>query len=277
MKSDLLKGIVIISAVALSSCSVTNKMAGTRNTGDDDVYYTKAQAGDRIEYADANNYQQNTNDDYYYYGDYASRINRFSYNSPFDYDDEFYYTYVPYNNGFGLGDNLDQSYYYGNSKADTLSTVSAMYSPFNDGYLPYYDMGGYDDIGYGYLYSDYLFGDGGGGGWSYSRHHAHSGYIGSSSSKSGSSGSPLTFRRGAPNSSNGQIYYPGRPIAATSGRNISIASYQNNQRAVRTETQNVRPAVQQTFSNTPAQSSAPASSSSSSSSSSSGGGGRPVR
>ena len=176
MKRNLIKGIVIISTVVLSSCSSVNKSAGVKSVvNDDDVYYTRAKAGDKIDYiADAGqqNNTYNGDDDYYYYGDYASRINRFSSYSPFDYDDDFYFSYVPYNNGFGDGLNYDRDYYstyYGfnpaiNPAVDPAAPVdnSYIYSPYNYGYSPY-DMG-YDDFGYGDIYSAFILGGGGGGG-----------------------------------------------------------------------------------------------------------------
>jgi hypothetical protein len=280
MKRNLLKGIVLISAMALSSCSVNSKLARTTPTGDDDVYFTKAVAGDKYDMADINqqNYTRGDND-YYYYGDYASRINRFNYSSPFNYSDDFYYGYTA-NNDYDPGINSSQSNSYNSAPAN------AMYSPFDNGYLPYDDMGGYDDIGYGGLYASYLFsgGFGGGGlGYGYNRYHSgkytRTGYTGGKNT--GGSGAPLTFHSARSNNGASQetIYYPGRPTStATAGPNRSYSttnSSQNNQRGVRTETQNPRPVVQQTFNSAPAQSSS--NSSGGGSSGGGGGGGRPAR
>ncbi|MDB4926021.1 MAG: hypothetical protein JWR23_2077 [Mucilaginibacter sp.] len=283
MKRNLLKGIVFISAVVLSSCSVSNKLANSPTTGDD-VYFTKAIAGDNIEYADANNYQSKQNnykadDDYYYYGDYASRISRFSYFTPFDYDDDFYYGYTPYNtyNNYNISANTNYNNSY--SPFQPSPYDFGVYSPFDYGYN---NFGGYDDFSYGSIYTNYLYTGGG-------RHHGRQ----YSRSTSAGGGSGLTFRKansGSGNPSNGiagsnrrgyanngtNTIYPGRP------NNTSVArtgTTNNNTRAVRTDRQDVRPASQQVVERASQPSPAPAntSSSSSSSSGSSGGGGRPVR
>ncbi len=157
MKRNLILGIAFIGAVALSSCSSTTQLTRSSNpANDDDVYYTKAKAGDRTEYINDPDYlasqQANDDDDYYYYGDYASRINRFNYYSPFDYGDPFYYGYSPYaytgRLGIGLGLGLGYGYGYGNPYGMYYG-----YSPyFNWGYSPYFDLGyGYSPyLGYGY-------------------------------------------------------------------------------------------------------------------------------
>src|SRR5436305_1078129 len=109
MKRDLIIGIVLVGAAVMSSCSTSTQLTKSSNpVDDDDVYYTKAKAGDKIEYINDEDYlasqQDNADDDYYYYGDYASRINRFNYYSPFDYGDPFFYGYSPYyGSRFGLG------------------------------------------------------------------------------------------------------------------------------------------------------------------------------
>jgi hypothetical protein len=118
MKRNLLKGIVLISAIVLSSCSSTNKLASVKSNLDDDVYYTQAKAGDKTEYFNDNTAQQNgyaADDDYYYYGDYTSRLNRFSSYAPFDYSDDFYFSYVPYNSGFSSGYELNYAGGYGSA------------------------------------------------------------------------------------------------------------------------------------------------------------------
>jgi len=133
MKRNIATGIFLIGAMALSSCSTT-KLANTDTS--DDVYFSKATAGDEPTYAAADNYNPNAtqgqtyvddDDDYFYYDDYASRINRFSYFSPFSFYDNLYYGYSDpyYNNGFSLGFN---------------------YGPWGYGYSPY----GYSPYGYGY-------------------------------------------------------------------------------------------------------------------------------
>ena len=172
MKSNLIKGMIFISAIALSSCSSTNKLASMKNAAnDDDVYYTHAKAGDLQQYMADNSqqtaYANTRNDDYYYYGDYAARLNRFSSISPFDYDDDFYYSYVPYNNGFGAGvDNLKYADYNNGYNTPVQQPIPLsngfVYSPYDYGYSPYYDMG--YDYGYGDIYSAFVIGGGGGGG-----------------------------------------------------------------------------------------------------------------
>ena len=69
--------------MALSSCSTT-KLANPESS--DDVYFSNARAGNEPTYAAADTYSQNPDqdqgyddDDYFYYDDYTSRINRFSY------------------------------------------------------------------------------------------------------------------------------------------------------------------------------------------------------
>lgn len=274
MKRNLLQGIILIGAVALSSCSVNNKLAST----DDDVYNNKAKAGDQLLYADNVTNQQNNynaDDDYYYYGDYASRINRFSYNTPFDYDDDFYYNYAGYNapvsnTNTAVSPAYDDSYTSNYNFAD-------IYSPYDYGY---YDFGGYDDWGYGSSYSFNLFSGGGGG----RRHNVRlsratsiGGSRGPSFTRSNSGRSGITRGGGNPaytGRQNTTGVYPGRPTVNNSNpRNTNTGA-----RAVRPERQDVRPA-QPVF--TPNQ--APSFSSPGNSggggggASSNGGGGRPVR
>lgn len=293
MKMDLLKGIVLIGAVVLSSCSSTSKLAGLKNTAnDDDVYYTKAKAGDRNEYiADVpqqNNSNYNGDDDYYYYGDYASRLNRFANYTPFDYSDNFYYTYVPYNNGFGAGleDNTDYySYHYGSSGASVaLPDNGYVYSPYDYGYSPYYDMG-YDNFGYGNIYSAYILSGGGGyggGGYGHSwrKHGSNTGVI-TTVSTPGSRGVRTTPSPGVTRLTT----YPGNPLininraagVTTRTNNLGVNNNNNNNNNARQTRESFRPVQQQQSIAPPPSSSNSSSSSSSSSSTSSGGGGRPVR
>jgi hypothetical protein len=49
MKRDLIKGIILISAIVLSSCSV-NKLSSSKSSNDD-VYFSNATAGEQPEYA----------------------------------------------------------------------------------------------------------------------------------------------------------------------------------------------------------------------------------
>ena len=177
-----LKYIIAVCVIALSACSTSQKLAST-SAPDDDVYFTQAKAGDQIVYAD-NNYRNNTgnygyddyDDDYYYYGDYSSRINRFGYNSPFPYYDNFYYGYSPYNRwgmGFGwntgLGWNMGLG--YGLGWGYNPFGYGGMYSPYfyDPFYASFYGYGwgmgyAYSPWGYGYGYSPWGYG---GYGWGY--------------------------------------------------------------------------------------------------------------
>jgi uncharacterized membrane protein YgcG len=305
MKRNLLKGIILISAVALSSCSTLNQLSKTSYTGDD-VYFTKAQAGDSFDYTAAYAPAQNTivrNDDYYYYGDYASRINRFSYYSPFSYDDDFYYGYDPYYsysyNNYGYGPSTAPYYDYAYSPVYDLG----VYSAYDYGYGDYW---GYDNFGYGNAYSNVIFSGG------VSKRSRLTTYPKASTSGSSSSGSSsglsfsrggtanggataiangLSFSRGAattnsayPNSrpSSSSSVYPGRPQSNSSGQSAQTSTAvrtNNNAPIVRPISENPRPAVQQPVieRSSPPPSSSSSGGSSSGSSSSSGGGGRPVR
>lgn len=293
MKRNLIKGIVLISAIALSSCSSTNKLAGIKNAvNDDDVYYTKAKAGDAVSdmtYASeqTSNSNYNGDDDYYYYGDYASRLSRFSSYSPFDYEDNFYYAYVPYNNGFGAGLDYDRDYYanyygFGASTNAYAPVDNGIYSPYNYGYSPY-DMG-YDDYNYGDAYSAYILGGYGGGGGGYgglvNKHNT-------ATTVPNIGTNPLARGiRTTPSAGVTRITsMPGRPsisVNTTTGvvtRNLNLSGNNNNNTASRQTRESYTPqqqsvAPRQTISTAPSSSSSAVSSSSSTSS---GGGGRPVR
>ena len=170
MKRNLIAGIILISAVALSSCSSTSQLA--KSSIDDDVYYSQAKAGDRTEYINDPEYlaeQQANSDDYYYYGDYSSRINRFGYYSPFNYGSSIY---SPYSSRFSIGLGMG----YGGYGYDPF--YSSYYGPYGMGlglgyggyyggygYSPYYDLGyGYDPFFYG---AGYGYGGGFGYGMGY--------------------------------------------------------------------------------------------------------------
>lgn len=144
MKLNLFAGMLLIGAMALSSCSTQNKLASAQN--DDDVYFTKAKAGDAPAYtasANTDNYRhddyQNAyrNDDYYYYDSYEARLNRFYGYSPFGtpFYSDLYYGYSPfspYYSGLSLGLGLGYGAYgWG-------------------GYSPYYGFNPYGYLGYGY-------------------------------------------------------------------------------------------------------------------------------
>ncbi|MES2425894.1 MAG: hypothetical protein V4560_02935 [Bacteroidota bacterium] len=303
MKRNLLKGIILISAVALSSCSTVNNLSKTKIL-DDDVYYTKSQAGDSYEpvayVQPQNNYVRN--DDYYYYGDYESRINRFNYFTPFDYDDDFYYDYTPYyaysNNSLPVAQ--PDGYY-----DDPVYSDLGVYSAYDFGY-GYYD--GYDNFGYGVAYSTFIYGGGSRANYKRSRSHYSKGnnatvgfvlgggntgaFSGSRPNNSSVVNNGLTFSRPNNGTNNNGAFngnrpggnnavYPGRP-----GSNAQAVINPNVvPRYVRPESQNPRqvvqqPAIERVNSSPPPSSnnnSSSSGSSSSGSSSSSGGGGRPVR
>ncbi|MFD2146353.1 hypothetical protein [Mucilaginibacter antarcticus] len=302
MKRNLLKGItILISAVALSSCSELSKLAKTSYAGDD-VYYTKAQAGDTYDnssmYTQANN-TNTRNDDYYYYGDYQTRINRFSYSSPFAYDYDYYYDYNPYyantySYGFG-GVNQAPVYDYAYSPYYDMG----VYSAYDFGYGSYWGVGNY---GYGNIFSSFI---GGGGVSTRSRIKTYPSVggviVGNASNagglaftRGGTGGSAasaiqngLSFSRGSvssvyPNSRplSSNTVYPGRPNSNTTSQVTPSGTNRNptNNQAVRPMTEAPRtytppPTVERAA--PPSQSSGGGSSSGSSSSS--GGGGRPVR
>jgi hypothetical protein len=182
MKRNLILGIVLIGAAALSSCSSTSQLS--KSSIDDDVYYSKAKAGDKTEYINDPEYlaeQQGYGDDeYYYYGDYASRINRFGYYSPFGYGSSIY---SPYSSRFSLGLGMGIGYGgYGGYGFDPYGSYYGAYgmglglgyggyyggygySPYYDlGYSPYFGYGGGWGFGYGYG-GGYGYGIGYGGGY----------------------------------------------------------------------------------------------------------------
>jgi hypothetical protein len=305
MKRNIVIGIFLISALALSSCS-TQKLATTASN--DDVYFSNAKAGDEPIYAvqpvynqtDADNQQvqQEDDDDYFYYDDYASRINRFSYYSPFSYYDNLYYGYSNpyYNGGFSLGFN---------------------YGPYGYGYSPYayggwglgYGYGGGWGLGLGYGYP-YGYGYGGfgggygygglyGGGYGYGSGYGRGGYAssgtprpvrGTGSPFSGRGYTPSSFTRtarpvgaGSPTRT-GIGYIPGgRANRTTDGTitrgnsNNSNTSYSRDSRPVRQ--QDTRPQTQSVERSSPSPAPSPSSSSSGGGGNSGGGGGggRPVR
>ncbi|WP_462265832.1 hypothetical protein [Mucilaginibacter sp.] len=233
MRKHILSGILMIGALALGSCS-TAKLAAS-NASDDDVYYTKAKAGDRPTYAQQpayrpdreNEYADVTpdNEDEYYYDDsYSARINRFGYASPFGYYDDYYYNsygYAPYG-GYGYGGFGSGYGGYG-------------YGPYGYGGLGYgYGLGGYyggfggfgfglgygfgyGGFGYGGFYGGYPYGYGGYGyGGGYGGWGAYSAYR---SNPRPYLGSGIGFRNGVPAGRNGATgVYGGRPTY--SGRNV---------------------------------------------------------
>ncbi|RKR84395.1 hypothetical protein BDD43_4630 [Mucilaginibacter gracilis] len=155
MKRNILNGMILIGAIALSSCSTQNKLASNQNDANDDVYSTKAVAGEQPVYAvRQDNYRQDNGDngyddnDYYYYDSYSARLNRFYNYSPFlssYYDDLYYGQYSPYYSGFGLGVGFGYGYFGGGYFG---------YNPYSYyggyGYNPYFNNYYGSTIGYGY-------------------------------------------------------------------------------------------------------------------------------
>lgn len=143
MKTKILKGVAMMSMVVLGACS-TNKFAAQQKDYNDDVYFSKAKAGDAVEYASNDRSYRNDG----YYDNYASRINRFGTYSPFAYDG-FYNSYYGTGLGLGLGYGLGSLY-----------SPYSMYSPYSL-YSPYsyygsgYGLGYGGGYGYGGLYSGY--------------------------------------------------------------------------------------------------------------------------
>jgi hypothetical protein len=300
MKTILPLGIIIISAIALSSCSSLNNLSKAQSIGDD-VYYTKAKAGDSFD--PQPQYTQNSytnNDDYYYYGDYKSRIDRFSYLTPFDYSDDFYYDYASNDYATPPPANTPATEPVDDNDYTDAYDDLGIYSAYDFGYG---DFGGYDNYGYGVAYSSYIYG--GGGRVSHKRSHEGSRYAGSNSggpvfhktgispnSRPSSGGLAFSRGNGTPTNNNGNTaftgsrcpggsyaVYPGRP---GSNSTAYVNPTSNGNRIIRQD--NPRPVIQQqqtTERYTPPPSTSSSSSSGSSGSSgggaASGGGGRPVR
>ncbi len=237
MKTNILYGLLLIGALSVSSCAT--QMAVSTQKIEDDVYYTKAKAGDVPDappptfrqdvYADNTNTQPNDaqyydsygNDDgdYYYYDSYASRIDRFSYASPFGFYDDYYYGYSPYSaygyggygySGFGFGVGYGYGGYYG-------------YSAFGIGYgggYPYwgiysaYGRSGYGGYGYG----------GGYGGIAANRARPFRG----SGAPALAVGNRAVRAAGYNGNYPGLNTYPGRPVVNTYGRRSTTYGYPGN-------------------------------------------------
>lgn len=262
MKPKFIAGIALIAAIAISSCT-SSKLAVNVKNDDDDVYYTKATAADQtLELPLPETAYSDDDNDYYYYDSYASRLNRFYYNSPFDYYDDFYYGYSPLYSyspyaysglylglgygGFGWGYGYYNPYYY---------------SGFGYGYYPY----SYWGTGYGY---------GGGGRWGI--YSANSSYAGARPYRG--PGFPATAkgtRIGYSGAYPATLSYPGRRSGITSVYGIRpTRGSENITRPAReaVSRQDYQPSYR------PAPSSpSPSGGGSSGGGSSSGGGGRPSR
>lgn len=279
MKRNIIRGAVLLATLAFASCS-TQKLATSAKSSDDDVYYTKAKAGDQVDMPIA--YQQDGNadgqsvyddagdgsdDDYYYYDSYASRINRFSYDSPFNYYDDYYYDYSsPYSNsGYGL-----DAYAYGGGGFG----IGLGFGYGGYGYNPY-GYYGYSSFGIGYgggypywgIYSGYGYGGGYGG---YGRY-------GNGSRPFRGSGAPAFAGRSVRGLGyNGKYptsaYYPGRSV--TNGiRRAGTTGYSGGNNNGR----QMRPVVRDNPTYQPRVNSAPSGSSNSGGGNSGGGGARPGR
>lgn len=310
MKRNLLKGIVLISAAALSSCSTLTKLSKNNNTLGDDVYYTKAKARVSDYYTPQFvEPPQVTNDDYYYYGNYESRIRRFSYASPFDYDDDFYEDYEPYAYPSYQDGSVEYAYSPDDDTYDPYYDDLGVYSAYDFGYGDYW---GYDNFGYGIAYSTFIYN--GGTRATHKKDYAHSNnnngvfvrsnagtrHYGNSifgrdfngngltkatvpaftRSSTGANGTPaFTFKGARPGGSN--AVYPGRPGSNSSNSpgNVVVAG---TNRPIRPANQNPRPepVVRQPTmerSSPPQQSSSGNNNGGGGGGSSRGGGGRPVR
>ncbi len=272
MKLNITKGLFLIGAIALSSCSTQNKMASSY----DDVYNNKAVAGDPVVYAaKANNYRHDDysassdyGSDYYNYDSYTARLNRF-YNSPFGlsyYDNLYYGSVSPYYNGLGLGLGLGLTYgttYYG-----SYGYTSTYYN--NGFYNPYYNYSGYNPYGYGTIYG-----------------YNNTGYGGVYAAYNPATlNTPKPYRgAGIPSGTNSYgsgNYYPPATVTTRPQRTSAVTPNPNN--PVTVQQSRPQPAYQpqpvyqqpQPANNTNT-SSGNTSSSSGSGNSNSGGGGRPIR
>lgn len=270
MKRNLTLGIVFISAVALSSCSTQNKLAAVKT--DDDVYFTKAKAGEEpvytasVENKDSYRYSNsNNNSDYYYYDSYEARLNRFYGFSPYGasyYSDVFYGGYSPYSSGLSIGLGIG-SFGYGYSPYS--------YSPF--GYSPYYS---YSPFGYSpYGFDGYNYGYNGYGGI-YSYYNTVPGYAAPSRPYRGSGlpGSSVGYSGSGYTGYGSAGSYP--PASRPSRTSINTMPSNNGQPV--NQNPNYRPtAVQPQYQPQQQNYNPPPSNSGSSSSGSSSSGGRPVR
>ncbi|WP_423149626.1 hypothetical protein [Rubrolithibacter danxiaensis] len=174
-------GVASMVILALGACS-TSKLA--QNNTNDDVYYTEAKAKEQPEYSKpaysekeqdyrtdeqlyggeqyADDY---TSDDYYYDSDYATRLNRFYYNTPWrSYYDNYYnysYRYDPWlDYGFNswyrpgisfslsFGPRYWNDYYYYSYGYPYYNRYWGPVSYYS--YYPGYGYGGYYNPYYGY-------------------------------------------------------------------------------------------------------------------------------
>ncbi|PWK78467.1 hypothetical protein LX99_02311 [Mucilaginibacter oryzae] len=231
--------------MALSSCS-TSKLAS--NQSNDNVYFSDAKAADAPVYAQQPAYNQtpvaadgysDDDDDYFYYDDYTSRINRFSYYSPFGYYDDLYYGYntYPYY-GYGYGSPYGYGYYGGTWGLGYGGWGLGLGYGYGLGWGGYYNGWGYGGYG-GYYGGGYGYGGYYGGGY-YAGGYASSG----TPRPNRGTGNPFANRvvpRTATNTiSSGIGYIPGGRNN-TRGNNASNA-YNNGVSNDNTGTRYARPA-----------------------------------
>ncbi|RZK68009.1 MAG: hypothetical protein EOO92_23735, partial [Pedobacter sp.] len=163
----LLTSILAVTAIVVTSCS-TPKLA-QQSVDNDDVYNSNAQARvytpspiKPLQQTAQQNNQQYEEDDYYgtsdpYYDmDYSSRINRFSYGTPWrSYYDPFFYNdwYSPYSLGFN-------DFYGGGFGWGHLSSPFWSYSNFGFGFNNF--GWGFNNFGWGFnnFYGGGLWGGG---------------------------------------------------------------------------------------------------------------------
>ncbi|GGH23755.1 hypothetical protein [Mucilaginibacter phyllosphaerae] len=278
MKRNLLLGITFIGAIALSSCSVNKTASNSQNN--DDVYFSRAKAAEEPEYVTRNNQydqdgadQYSDEDDYFYYDDYASRINRFSYYSPFGYYDNLYspYGYGGYGNGWNVGLGFGYGGYgYGGWGG---------YGGFGLGWGGGYGWGspwGYSPFGYGGFYSPYSFWGGGYGyGWGGGYWGGYSAFRSNPRPYRGNGSNTSFANRGRTaygGNNNGIGYIPNRATRGVSNGGNGRPVYGDTRatRGVRTDRPTYQPSVER---------SAPSSfgGGGGGRSSGGGGGGRPVR
>jgi len=159
MKLNITKGLILIGAIALSSCSTQSKLASAQTDQHDDVYFSNAKAGDAVVYATKVDSYRHDNyatadygDDYYTYDSYAARINRF-YSAPCTlsyYDNLYYGALNPYYSGLSVGIGVGYGIGYGYSPYGYNPYYG--YSPYGYGYNPYYGYEPYSPYGYGAIY-----------------------------------------------------------------------------------------------------------------------------
>ncbi len=184
--NQLFKGMLALATVFLASCAAP-RMAGQGNT-DDDVYnstakakiYTPAPVRSSESTPSATSRSGDYTDEQYqesdYYGtsdpyydmDYASRINRFYYASPWRtyYDPYFYSGWYPYSSGWSVG--IGFGSFYNNYWNYPYSGWGYLYNPFWG-----FNNWGWNSWGWNNYYGGYF-----GGGWGYPGYYGGGFYTG---------------------------------------------------------------------------------------------------